>query len=111
VEPRAPKKFADLVINNQWGRYFRLLPGASDQSGFEKYVEAYHPVDIQKLSSAFGVACLSVDSPIELDNALVELLQTSQGPALLEIVTPKLSNPVVYKYFVSNMKCDIHNVK
>jgi 2-succinyl-5-enolpyruvyl-6-hydroxy-3-cyclohexene-1-carboxylate synthase len=101
-----PKNLRIIVINNQGGGIFRLLPGPPQQPGFEEYMEANHPVSIEKLASAFGVDYFRSENKDELNELFDRFVCRPNHAALLEIVTPRLEHAGVYANFVKNMKSD-----
>jgi len=99
-----PHNLKIIVINNQGGGIFRLLPGASHQSGFEEYVEAHHPVSIGKLAEAFHVTYTCIEDLNNFKLLVNEFFRNNQGPALLEIKTPGSENAVEYTRMLNEMK-------
>lgn len=93
-----------VVINNQGGGIFRLIPGPSEKEYFEEFMEAHHPVDLKKLVTAYGVNYFSCDNQEELSNTFNRFVQSETGPALLEIKTPKLDNAKIYSEYNRVMK-------
>ena len=57
-----PGNLRIIVINNQGGGLFRLIPGPDQQPFFEEYLETAHPVNIDKLAQAFHVKCYFCDT-------------------------------------------------
>lgn len=93
-----------IVINNQGGGIFRLLPGPSEMDAFEEFMETSHPVNIEKLVSAFGLEYFGVKSENELESNIQRFMESKNGPSLLEIKTPRLKNSAVYKEYVERIK-------
>jgi 2-succinyl-5-enolpyruvyl-6-hydroxy-3-cyclohexene-1-carboxylate synthase len=56
-----PANLRILVINNQGGGIFHILKGPTEHSGFKKFIEAHHPVNIHKLAEAYGLEYLFAD--------------------------------------------------
>jgi 2-succinyl-5-enolpyruvyl-6-hydroxy-3-cyclohexene-1-carboxylate synthase len=92
-----------VVINNGGGGIFRLLPGPSEQDCFENFMEASHPVQIEKLAQAFGVNYLKAENQQELELQYSKFIE-QKGPSLLEIVTPNTENPVQFKAHIQKIK-------
>ncbi len=63
-----PSNLRILVINNGGGGIFHILKGPSDQPAFKKFIEANHPVDLRKLSAAYGLGYFYAEE----ENSLVE---------------------------------------
>jgi 2-succinyl-5-enolpyruvyl-6-hydroxy-3-cyclohexene-1-carboxylate synthase len=98
-----PENLKIVVINNQGGGIFGLLDGPSSTPAFKSYLEAHHPVEIGKLTAAFGVAycvCRNYDDFSVTFDTFVQ----QKGPAVFEIITPGEVNPVVFRNFVSHLK-------
>jgi 2-succinyl-5-enolpyruvyl-6-hydroxy-3-cyclohexene-1-carboxylate synthase len=97
------KNLRILVINNGGGGIFRLLPGPSDQACFEDFMEAQHPVEIEKLAQAFGINYFKADNQQELEQKFHQFIQ-SEGPSLLEIKTNNIENPIQFKKHIQHIK-------
>ncbi|MFA9392289.1 MAG: 2-succinyl-5-enolpyruvyl-6-hydroxy-3-cyclohexene-1-carboxylic-acid synthase [Prolixibacteraceae bacterium] len=92
-----------IVINNEGGGIFRLLPGPSEMDSFEEFMETKHPVNIEKLVAAFGVEYFVCKSESELNSTILQFLRSKNGPSLLEIKTPRLENAEVYRKYVEKI--------
>lgn len=92
-----------VVINNGGGGIFRLLPGPSEQECFEDFMEASHPVQIEKLAQAFGVNYFQAENHQELELQYSRFIE-QKGPSLLEIKTPNTENPVQFKAHIQQIK-------
>lgn len=97
-----PSNLKIIVINNQGGGIFRLIPGPVEMDSFEEFMETKHPVDISKLTAAFGVDYFEA-SELELKNTY-EQFWDSKNTALLEIKTPRLQNAGIYKKYIERIK-------
>jgi len=93
-----------VVINNQGGGIFRLIPGPSEKDYFEEFMEAHQPVDLEKLVTAYGIDYYSCDNQEELSNTFNRFIQSKTGPALLEIKTHKLENAKIYSEYFRKMR-------
>lgn len=93
-----------VVINNEGGGIFRLLPGPSRMDAFKEFMETKHPVDLEKLVRAFGVKYAVCRNESELDTKLKHFFQSKTGPSLLEIKTPGIENAEVYKRYIKMIK-------
>lgn len=99
-----PRNLKIIVINNEGGGIFRLLPGPSKMDAFEEFMETRHPVNIEKLVSAFGVEYFGCNSESELENTIQRFMESKTGPSLLEIKTPRLKNAEVYNVYIERIK-------
>lgn len=95
---KLPSNLKVIVINNEGGGIFRLIPGPSEMDAFEEFMETKHPVNIEKLVSAYGVEYFEADES-SLENVLVEFFE-AKNTALLEVKTPRFNNEKVYKNYI-----------
>lgn len=93
-----------IVINNDGGGIFRLIPGPSEIEAFEEFMETKHPVNIEKLVSAYGIEYISVKDENELEGTIQHFMQSKKGPLLLEIKTPRLENAEIFKEYIVRIK-------
>lgn len=95
-----PKNFRIIVINNQGGGIFRILPGHKNTKNFETYFETAHHLDARHLCRMYGFAYKSVSKDKALEYALKDFFIEDERPKLLEIFTPKdLNDEVLLNYF------------
>lgn len=95
-----PKNFKIIVINNQGGGIFRILPGAKDSEPFGTYFETVHDLSAKHLSAMYNFTYHSADSDKALQNGLEKLYATNDKPALLEVFTPRtINDKVLLNYF------------
>ena len=98
------KNLKIIVVNNEGGGIFRLIPGPTEMDAFDEFMETIHPVDIEKLVAAFGVEYFVSKSENELESTIHRFMESKSGPSLLEIKTPRLENAEVYKMYVERIK-------
>lgn len=95
-----PKNFRIIVINNQGGGIFRILPGHKNTDNFETYFETTHQLDARHLCRMYGITYKSVSKEKPLEYYLKEFFEDTDKPKLLEIFTPKdLNDEVLLQYF------------
>jgi 2-succinyl-5-enolpyruvyl-6-hydroxy-3-cyclohexene-1-carboxylate synthase len=99
-----PSNLKIIVINNQGGGIFRMIPGPSDMEGFKEFMETEHPVKIRKIAEAFDLDYDLCEEEKDLEIKFKHFLQSKTGPALLEVRTPKQVNAEVYRTYVENFK-------
>lgn len=97
-----PDNLKIIVVNNGGGGIFSMIDGPSKQEAFTEFFEAYHPVSIEKIASAFGVAHFFCDNANDL-NEKYKKFYASPGAALLEIKTNSEVNTSVFRNFVENI--------
>ncbi|WP_024546150.1 2-succinyl-5-enolpyruvyl-6-hydroxy-3-cyclohexene-1-carboxylic-acid synthase [Picosynechococcus sp. NKBG15041c] len=76
-----------IVVNNQGGGIFEMLPIAAAQDVFEDYFATPQTVQFSKLCDLYGVAYHKIQTKIDLIQACENL--PSQGVQLLEITTDR----------------------
>jgi 2-succinyl-5-enolpyruvyl-6-hydroxy-3-cyclohexene-1-carboxylate synthase len=79
-----------LLINNQGGGIFELLPIAQFNPPFEEFFATPQQVDLDKLSSAYGIDYAIIQSAGELKDALHQFPQP--GLRILEVKSDRRSD-------------------
>jgi 2-succinyl-5-enolpyruvyl-6-hydroxy-3-cyclohexene-1-carboxylate synthase len=89
-----PSNLRIILINNNGGGIFRIIPGPSGTKQGKEYFEAYHEQNAEKICQAFNVRYIKADSRSNMDDILTELYvaDPSGRPVLLEIFTPREVN-------------------
>ena len=91
-----------IVINNQGGGIFRILPGEKDTPAYDTYFETVQNRSTKELCKAHGFGYRSASSSLGLKWQLKRFFSLSNRPQLLEIKTPrKLNDKVLLNYFKS----------
>jgi len=94
------KNFRIIIINNQGGGIFRILPGQKDTPTYDEYYETVHKRNAKDLCKSFGVGYSSVHSEWRLKRKLKSFFKPSNCPQVLEIFTPRKSNDqILLNYF------------
>ncbi|MFD1613700.1 2-succinyl-5-enolpyruvyl-6-hydroxy-3-cyclohexene-1-carboxylic-acid synthase [Gelatiniphilus marinus] len=97
-----PNHFRIIIINNQGGGIFRILPGQKNTENFDRYFETKHQLTAEHLCKMYGFEYESVSNVSDLKNSLNSFYSESDQPKLLEIFTPKnLNDEVLLHYFKS----------
>ena len=92
--------FRIILINNQGGGIFRILPGQEDAPNFENYFETVHSFDARQLCTMYGIEYFRSNDINSLQLAFKTFYEDSTGPKLLEIITPRLlNNKILIGYF------------
>ncbi|GAA3604792.1 thiamine pyrophosphate-binding protein [Flavivirga amylovorans] len=95
-----PNNFRIIVINNQGGGIFRILPGHKNTENFDTYFETNHQLTAEHLCNMYGFNYESVSSETALKASLKSFYSDGDHPKLLEIFTPKnLNDEVLLNYF------------
>ena len=101
-----PSNFRIIVLNNEGGGIFRILPGNKNSENFDTYFETIHQLNAKPLCEMHGLEYASAKTSEELSEQLNGFFKTSEKPKLLEIFTPrKINDEVLLEYF-NFMKAD-----
>jgi len=87
-----PNHFRIIVINNQGGGIFRILPGDKNTENFDTYFETKHQLSVKHLSAMYGFEYLKASNNETLNEALQSFYLASNTPKILEVFTPRTSN-------------------
>lgn len=99
-----PKSFRIILINNQGGGIFRILPGHKNTENFDYFFETKHELTAKQLCEMFHFEYTTAHNEEELKSALKSFYNTSEQPRLLEVFTPRTENDTIlldYFKFVS----------
>jgi len=95
-----PNNFRIIVINNQGGGIFRILPGHKNTDNFENYFETTHHLTAEKLCEMHAFQYTKVTDEKDLVATLDTFFNASKTPKLLEVFTPRTVNDtVLLEYF------------
>lgn len=98
--------FRIIIVNNNGGGIFRILPGREDTENFQRFFETAHQLDAEHLSKQFGFEYISAADKKSLQAALSEFYVSSNMPKILEVHTPRLLNDKIllgYFDFISSV--------
>ncbi len=92
--------FRIIIINNDGGGIFRILPGQEETENFATFFETTHDKNVEHLSSQFGFEHMLVNDVTSLEVRLNEFYKLSDKPKILEVHTPRfLNNKILLGYF------------
>ncbi|WP_299335385.1 thiamine pyrophosphate-binding protein [uncultured Psychroserpens sp.] len=95
-----PNDFRIILINNQGGGIFRILPGHKNTDNFDYFFETKHNLTAKQLCEMFHFDYLTVKNEDELQMALKSFYKNSKQPRLMEIFTPRTENDeILLNYF------------
>lgn len=100
-----PNNFRILLINNQGGGIFRILPGDKADKHFETYFETPHQLTAEHLCKMYALEYEQTSDLDDLRSKLTTFFDKSDRPKLLEIHTPRCENDKVllnYFHFLKN---------
>lgn len=92
--------FRIIVVNNDGGGIFRILPGKEDTFNFERFFETKHDLKVRKYCEMFDFEYFFSDNEDSLKFAISAFYEPSESPKLLEVSTPRLLNDkILLAYF------------
>ena len=95
-----PKNFRIIVINNQGGGIFRILPGHKNTENFDKFFETKHQLTAEHLCNMYGLGYETAKDDETLKLALQSFFLDGHKPKLLEIFTPSaINDEILLNYF------------
>lgn len=95
-----PKSFRIILVNNQGGGIFRILPGHKNTENFDYFFETKHQLTAKQLCEMFQLEYTTVHNEDELEASLKSFYNKSTKPKLLEIFTPRTKNDeILLDYF------------
>ena len=99
-----PKSFRIIILNNEGGGIFRILPGHKNTENFDTYFETTHNLNAKSLSEMYGFDYSSAKNTEEITRILESFFGESDKPKILEIFTPRTVNDEVLLEYFSFMK-------
>lgn len=87
-----PNNLRIILINNQGGGIFRILPGDKDTPKYDTYFETIHQRNAKHLAKHFGLSYKHVKSDWNLKRVLRSFYNVSKTAKILEISTPRRQN-------------------
>jgi len=90
-----PITFRVILINNDGGGIFRILPGNKNTDNFDAFFETKHNLNAKHLCMMYGFEYDVVSNIEELNTTLEEFYKPSHKPRLLEVQTPRTVNDTV----------------
>ncbi|TRO65151.1 2-succinyl-5-enolpyruvyl-6-hydroxy-3-cyclohexene-1-carboxylic-acid synthase [Christiangramia sabulilitoris] len=95
-----PSNFRIIILNNQGGGIFRILPGNKNSENFETFFETTHALNAKPICDLYGLEYSYADTEEAISENLTHFFEASERPKLLEILTPrKLNDEVLLEYF------------
>jgi 2-succinyl-5-enolpyruvyl-6-hydroxy-3-cyclohexene-1-carboxylate synthase len=95
-----PKNFKIILINNNGGGIFRILPGHQETETFNTFFETSHHLTAEHLAKMYYLNYVSVQDENELQSVWNAFISEENSPTILEIFTPeKLNNSILLDYF------------
>ena len=99
-----PSNFKIIVINNEGGGIFRILPGKEESDNFATYFETKHHLTAVHLCKMFGFTYTAANNREEVVKGAQIIYENNNTPQLLEIFTPRKENDSTlidyFKHFI-----------
>ncbi|MFD0964141.1 2-succinyl-5-enolpyruvyl-6-hydroxy-3-cyclohexene-1-carboxylate synthase [Pseudofulvibacter geojedonensis] len=99
-----PSNFRIIVINNNGGGIFRILPGNKNTENFETYFETTHNLTAKHLCEMYGITYAHATDEANLKMSLKSFFKDNKQPKLLEVFTPRIINDELligyFKHFI-----------
>lgn len=100
-----PPNFKIIVINNNGGGIFRILPNRDKNTdNFDTFFETTHQLTAKELCAMYGLKYLRASNEEECVIAKKELYAVDEQPMLLEIFTPRKTNDEVLLNYFKHIK-------
>jgi 2-succinyl-5-enolpyruvyl-6-hydroxy-3-cyclohexene-1-carboxylate synthase len=101
-----PTNFRIIIVNNNGGGIFRILPGSKNTNNFDTYFETIHTHTAKQLAEMYHFEYQTVSDQGSLQDVLKTFYDNSEQPKILEIFTPRTENDSVlidyFKFFNEN---------
>ena len=95
-----PQNFRVILLNNQGGGIFRILPGDKTDSNFEYFFETPHKLTAEHFCKMYSINYQVATNLTDLQRKMNGFYEKSENPKLLEVHTPrKINDKVLLKYF------------
>ncbi len=98
-----PKSFRVILINNDGGGIFKVIPGPQSTNALE-YFETPHGLTAQQLCDMYQIEYDNANTLNELNVSLSDFYSESERPKLLEVFTPSSENDKVLKQYFESLK-------
>ena len=95
-----PKNFKIILVNNNGGGIFRILPGHQETPTFNTFFETSHQLNASHLAKMFGFQYFNANSREDLEKNWEAFIANENQPSILEIFTPeKENNKILLEFF------------
>ena len=98
-----PSNFKIIILNNQGGGIFRILPGHQETAIFNTYFETEHQLTAEHLAKMHQFDYYKANSLLSLETAFTDFMDNTNRPAILEISTPTKINDSILKEYFKNL--------
>jgi len=92
--------FRIIIVNNQGGGIFKILPGHKENDIFSEFIETKHNLSARNISKMFNCNYNRVSTKFGLNIAMRTFFRKSKKPKILEIKTSGIKSAKILKdYF------------
>lgn len=98
-----PNNFRVIVVNNNGGGIFKILPGPKKTEALE-YFETPHGLTAEYLAKMYGFEYFTAESIGGLENELRLFYEEGNQPKIIEVFTPSAINDEVLRTYFENFK-------
>lgn len=98
-----PKNFRVIVVNNNGGGIFKILPGPKKTPALE-YFETPHGLTAEYLAKMYGFEYLKAENLSDLEEELPLFYKAGEQPKIIEVFTPSAINDEVLRTYFENFK-------
>lgn len=89
-----------IIINNQGGNIFKIIPGPDKLNELEHFFETKHDYEFKHLAEMYGCSYFKVSNMRDLENSFLKFVEVAGESAILEIRTNgDLSAQMLRRYF------------
>lgn len=99
-----PKNFKIILLNNNGGGIFRILPGHQETETFNTYFETSHQLNASHLAIMYGFNYFVSNDETTLQQQYATFLNQNEKPSILEVFTPEKENNGVLLEFFKSLK-------
>jgi len=95
-----PKNFKIILVNNNGGGIFRILPGHQETPTFNTFFETSHRLNASHLAKMYDFQYFNANSLEEITHIWETFITNESQPSILEIFTPeKENNKILLDFF------------
>ena len=99
-----PKNFKIILLNNNGGGIFRILPGHQETETFNTYFETSHQLNASHLAKMYGFDYFEANNETTLQQQYSAFLNQNEKPSILEVFTPEKENNEILLEFFRGLK-------
>lgn len=101
-----PANLRIIVINNQGGSIFRIIPGPDTTDVLEDFFETKQELNIRAMAEVYGLYYYNANEQSHLQDVLKKIYQPHDKAVILEIKTPGDENDTVLKNYFKTLKSE-----